>query len=157
MMLHEFKKSLVLNRIDFHKSADDLAEDYSYLSDNDKLKIQYVDSKSTFDYEDEHFNYSCYLLIEQKEIDTYKKVLDDNLIPYICHDLTQNVIHNKINLSKSLRKHVNGTNVLDYNIFVKDVDDWIFENLDLDSILDRINELGIGSLREVDTKFLKTV
>jgi hypothetical protein len=156
-MLHEFKKSLVLNRIDFHKSADDLAEDYSYLSDNDKLKIQYVDSKSTFDYEDEHFNYSCYLLIEQKEIDTYKKVLDDNLIPYICHDLTQNVIHNKINLSKSLRKHVNGTNVLDYNIFVKDVDDWIFENLDLDSILDRINELGIGSLREVDTKFLKTV
>jgi hypothetical protein len=60
-------------------------------------------------------------------------------------------------LSKSLRKHVNGTNVLDYNIFVKDVDDWIFENLDLDSILDRINELGIGSLREVDTKFLKTV
>jgi hypothetical protein len=156
-MLHEFNKSLVLNRIDFHKSADDLAEDYSYLSDNDKLKIQYVDSKSTFDYEDEHFNYSCYLLIEQKEIDTYKKVLDDNLIPYICHDLTQNVIHNKINLSKSLRKHVNGTNVLDYNIFVKDVDDWIFENLDLDSILDRINELGIGSLREVDTKFLKTV
>lgn len=156
-MLHEFNKYLVLNRIDFHKSADDLAEDYSYLSDNDKLKIQHVDSKSTFDYEDEHFNYSCYLLIEQKEIDKYKKVLDDNLIPYICHDLTQNVINNRINLSKSLRKHVNGTNVLDYNIFVKDVDDWIFENLDLDSILDRINEFGIDSIREVDRKFLKTV
>lgn len=157
-MLHEHdKKRLTLSKLEFYKSAEDLAEDYTYLSDNDKLKIQLIDSKATFDYEDGHRNYTCLLLTEPQEINTYTKVLDDNLIPYICHDITQSVIRNDLNIEKILRKHVNGTNILDYNIFIRELNEWILGNLDLDQILDRINEKGIDSLRDVDIEFLKKV
>lgn len=156
MMLHELN-TITLNKIDFHKSAEDLADLYTYLSDSDKLKIQMVESKSTFDYIDNHNNYNCILLIELHEINSYKKVLDNNLISYICTDITKSVIDNDLDIEKYLRKYVNGSNIIEYNIFIKDVNEWIINNLELDGILDRINEKGIDNLREIDKKFLNKI
>ena len=148
---------LLLNKLYFHKSAEDLAFDYSYLSDIDKVKIVNIDSKATFDYEDDYINYTCYLLIEPKEIEKYKKVLDDNLIHYICTDISNSVIKNEFNIEKSLSGYITTVNKFDYDIFIEDLNEWIFENLSLDIILDMINEMGISSLREVDRNFLKKV
>jgi hypothetical protein len=148
---------LLLNKLDFHRSAEDLASDYTYLSDIDKAKVVNIDSKATFDYEDDHMNYTCYLLIDPKEIEKYKKVLDDNLIHYLCTDISHSVIKNEINIEKVLLKYVNSSNKFDYDIFMDEIDIWISENLDMDTILDMINERGINSLREVDREFLKKV
>lgn len=148
---------LTLQKLDFHRSAEELASDYTYLSDNDKEKIIHIDSKGTFDLEDERMNYTCYLLIEQTEINKYKKILDDNLIAYICKDISLSVIKNDINLEKILKKYVNSANKNDFKIFIKEVNGWILDSLDLDTVLDMINEKGINSLRKVDKTFLKKV
>ena len=36
-----------------------------------------------------------------------------------------------------------------------DLDNWILHNLDIDTVLDRITEVGIDSLKPIETKFLK--
>lgn len=149
--------NLTLQKLEFHRSAEDLATDYTYLSDNDKEKIIHIESKGTFDLEDEHLNYCCYLLIEQSEINKYKKVLDDNLIAYLCKDISQSVIKNDINLEKTLKKYLNSANRYDFKLFIKEVNEWIISCLDLDTVLDMINERGIKSLRKVDKEFLKSV
>ena len=35
-----------------------------------------------------------------------------------------------------------------------DLDDWIYENLDIDTVLDRISSVGIKSLRKIEKEFL---
>ena len=40
------------------------------------------------------------------------------------------------------------------NINDKDFQNYLLENLDIDTILDKINEFGIGSLTEVDKSIL---
>jgi hypothetical protein len=42
-----------------------------------------------------------------------------------------------------------------YDIFLDDLDRWLYSKLDLDIILDMISAKGIDSLREIDKKFLK--
>ena len=133
---------LLLKKLEFNRSAEDVADDYTYLSENDKEKIVNIDTKATFDFENEYLNYMCYYLIDSKEWEKYQKVLDDNLISYICHDISENVIKNVINLEKILYKYVYRDNLEDYHDFIEITNEWIYDNLDLDTILDMINEKG---------------
>lgn len=146
--------NLQLQKFEYFRGADILAEEYTYLSENDKEKIINIDSEATFDFEDEHMNYTCYLLIEPIELEKYKKVLDLNLIAYLCHDISQSVIKNQLNLEKILTKYITPDNERDYYTFIKTVDDWVTSKLDLDMVLDMINDKGIKSLREIDLQFL---
>ena len=149
--------NLQLQKFEYLRGSDILAEEYTYLSETDKEKIINIESEATFDYEDENKNYTCYLLIESSELEKYKKVLDYNLIAYLCHDISQSVIKNQINLEKILKKYITSENERDYYFFIKTVEDWIMSKLDLDMVLDMINEKGIKSLREIDKQFLKGV
>ena len=36
-----------------------------------------------------------------------------------------------------------------------DLDTWIYNNLEINIVLDRINEVGMESLKDVEKKFLK--
>ena len=93
-----------LHIIEFCRSSEDVAYDYDHLSDNDKEKIANLDTVSSFDFEDEYQNYTCYTLMSPNEFEKYKKVLDNNIIPYICNDISLNVIKNNINLEKKQQK-----------------------------------------------------
>jgi hypothetical protein len=146
--------NLQLQKFEYFRGADILAEEYTYLSENDKERIINIDSEATFDFEDEHNNYTCYLLIDSSELQKYKKVLDLNLIAYLCNDISQSVIKNQLNLEKILSKYVTPDNERDYYTFMKTVDDWIVSKLDLDLVLDMINEKGMASLRDIDKRFL---
>ena len=149
--------NLQLQKFEYLRGADILADEYTYLSDNDKEKIVNIHSKATFDYEDEKQNYNCYLLIESSVLKKYKNILDLNLISYLCHDVSQSVIKNQTNLEKILSKYITSENEKDYYEFIKIVNEWILSKLDLDIVLDIINDSGIESLREIDKDFLKKV
>ena len=41
-------------------------------------------------------------------------------------------------------------------MFLDDIDDWIYHNLEIDIVLDRITEVGINSLKEVERNYLKS-
>ena len=145
------KKVLIF---EFHRSSEDIAGDYDLLSEIDKEKVADLETDATFDYEDEFGNYNCFLIISEIELEKYQKILDSNNIPYLCKDISKNVVKNDINLSKKLIKYTNNINENLYHYFINKVDDWITQNLELDIILDMINEKGINSLRKIDKDFL---
>ena len=149
--------NMILSVLEFYRSSEDIAQDYEYLSDNDKEKVANINAVSSFDFEDEFQNYVCYFLISPSEIEKYKNVLDSNLISYICTDISKNVINNNINLEKKLVKYTNHYNNELYLEFIEKTNDWIKQNIDLDIILDMINEKGINSLRTIDKEFLEKI
>ena len=94
-----------LQIIEFFRSSEDVLYDYRNLSDNDMEKILNLDIQSMIDFGDENGNYTFCILILPSEIEKYKKILDDNIIPYICTNTSQNVIKNNINMEKNLLKY----------------------------------------------------
>jgi hypothetical protein len=148
---------LILVKIDFCRAVEDVSYDYEHLSDNDKEKVSNIDIVASFDFEDEYQIYNRYFLISPNEIEKYRKILDDNIIPYLCTDFSSNVIQNKMNLERILLKYTNNNNEIEYYKFINRLNEWIKENLDIDIVLDMINEKGINSLRTVDKEFLKTI
>lgn len=147
----------LLIHIEFCRSTEDVAEDYMRLSDIEKEKIANVEVDITFDYEDEYDNYSSYLLISSVEYEKYKKILDDNLIPYICTDISKKVIYNEISLEEILIEKIDKYNDKSYLDFIMKTNSWIKENLNLDIVLDIINNKGLDSLREIDKQILKEI
>ena len=127
---------------------------FGYLSDLDKQRISSLNFKASFryNYNNHHF---IYLIGSPQEMKLYKNVLSINLIPYFCEDISQSVIDNKINLEQDFIKYCDETNYQDYDNFIFEMNIWILNNLNLDSILDRINIHGIKTLRPIDTEFLK--
>ena len=144
-----------LYRIQFEQSSEELSLVYDRLSEHEKEKISQMDVISSFDCEDSNQNYTCYLLITRSEINSYKNILNNNLIGYICDDIGQSVIDNQIDLEEELIESLNSLNYLSYEMFIEEITEWIYQNLDIDSILDRINKFGIDSLRPIDRQFLQ--
>lgn len=143
-----------LFKIQFDQSAEDLNSTYENLSEHEKEKISQMDVLSSFDAENEDKKYFCLLLTSKTEIISYRNILDNNLIPYICQDISQSVVDNEINLEKDLIQYLNSLNYLSYELFIEEITEWIYQNLDIDSILDRISKSGMDSLRPIDKYFL---
>lgn len=141
-------------RITFFKSTQDLNDDYDRLSDHEKEKIANLDAESFFDYE-ESDKYICFLITNPIEVQKYLKILKDNSIHHNCEDLSNDVLRSKFIVDRDLKDKVNNLNTIKYNFFEQDVESWILENLDIDTVLDRISEVGMDKLTEVEKAFLK--
>jgi hypothetical protein len=143
-------------RIDFSRSSFELNEDYELLSDTEQEKISSLDTESFFDYEDDYNHYICYLICNAIEIKKYSDVLNSNYISHEITNLSDDILKFKINLQEDLKSLLNTINSIKYSFFIDDLNDWILENLDIDTILDRISELGsIDRLSNVEKEFLK--
>lgn len=143
-------------RIKFDESSFDLNSEYDKLSEHEKEKISDLDCESFFDYEDYSDKYICYLICKPDEIKKYSDILFKNLILHSVVDLSDEILKFEINLEHELRPLLSTVNSIKYSFFIDDINDWIFENLDIDSILDRISELGsVDKLTSIEKEFLK--
>lgn len=143
-------------RIDFDKSSFELNEDYELLSESEQEKISLLETESFFDYEDDNNNYICYLICNAIEIKKYSDILNNNLISHNVSNLTDDILKFRLNLEEELRPLLNTINSIKYSFFIDDLNDWIVEHLEIDSVLDRITELGdIDKLSNVEKEFLK--
>jgi len=133
-----------------------LSEYYSTLSEIQKSKVSNLDILASFYYQSYNMQVG-YIVISQLEMEIYKKVLDDNYIPYICEEISQKVIDNKINLEVELENYINFYNSIDYDVLIYEVNLWLKQRLTLDSILDRISEYGIETLRPIDREILRSI
>ena len=148
MLTHVYK-------LNFTKSSYDLNDDYERLSDHEKERIAELDAETYFDYDDDNECYTCFVITSQQEIERYLRILTSNLISNVCLDLSEDVLKGNINLAKELKSMVTTTTTIKYSFFVDDIDDWILENLDIDTVLDKISKVGMDNLSRVEQEFLK--
>ena len=126
---------------------------YSTISELDLDKISNLDIESSFDYEKDEFYY-CYVLTSEIEIKKYKKILENNSISFKCQDISISIIKNEYDITY-MKEYIDAENHFIYDIFIEDIDKWIYNRLDIDIILDMISAKGMSGLRDIDRTFLK--
>ena len=147
MMKHVYK-------VRYSKSSLELNDDYDNLSDFEKEQISELDAEGFFDYEDNSI-YCCYVISTPVEVVKYSKILTNNLIQHEYLDLSQEILNNKIDIELELEDKLDEKNLFKYDFFLDDLEHWIYNNLEIDIVLDRITDVGINSLRQVEKDFLK--
>lgn len=141
-------------KVRYSKSSLELNEDYDNLSDFEKEQISELDAEGFFDYEDNSI-YCCYVISTPVEVVKYSKILTNNLIAHEYLDLSQEILNNKIDIEIELEDKLDEKNLFKYDFFLDDLEHWIYNNLEIDIVLDRITDVGINSLRQVEKDFLK--
>src|ERR1035437_6604444 len=144
-------------KIQFNKSSYDLNFDYERLSEYEKESISELETdRGFFDFNDVNDKFILYLVGPATEIKKYLDILTTNLIDYKISDISKDVLMNIIDLESELLGQVDSTNRKKFKLFISDINDWISKNLDMDTVLDRISDVGIKSLRGVEKEFLKS-
>ena len=140
-------------KIKFTKSPFDLNEDYDRLSDIDKEKIADMNADSFFDYEEDGV-YTFFTIAEPIEVKRYLGVLSENLVKFEVTDLSKDVLKGNFDLDSEIGPKVEPLDSMKFSFFVDDLNDWIYNNLDIDTILDRISQVGLDSLSKIEQEFL---
>ena len=141
-------------KIVFNKSSFELDKDYERFSEQEKVTISSMNPDSFFDFNDKE-HYTLYLIFSPLDIEKYSKILDNNLIEHTSEDVSEKVLENKLCVESSLKPHVNALNRFRWNTYKAKLDQWIYDNLDMDLVLDRIGQCGMDGLRPVEKKFLR--
>ena len=124
-------------KIVFNKSSFELDKDYERFSEQEKVTISSMNPDSFFDFNDKE-HYTLYLIFSPIDIEKYSKVLE-----------------NKLCIDSELKPFVNALNRFRWNTYKTKLDQWIYDNLDMDLVLDRIGQCGMDNLRPVEKKFLR--
>lgn len=140
-------------KIKFSKSPFDLNEDYDRLSDIDKEKIADMEADSFFDYEEDGV-YTFFTIAEPMEVKRYLGVLSENLVKFELTDLSKDILKRKIDISLEVGSKIDPLDSMKFSFFIDDLDEWIYNNLDIDTILDRISQVGLDSLTKIEKEFL---
>jgi hypothetical protein len=140
-------------KIKFTKSPFDLNEDYDRLSDIDKEKIADMNADSFFDYEEDGV-YTFFTIAEPIEVKRYLGVLSENLVRFELIDLSKDVLKGNFDIDLEVGAKVEPLDSMKFSFFVDDLNDWIYNNLDIDTILDRISQVGLDSLTKIEKEFL---
>lgn len=140
-------------KIKFFKSPFDLNDDYERLSYIDKEKIADMEADSFFDYEEDGV-YTFFTIAEPIDVKRYLGVLTENLIKFEITDLSDKILKAKFDIDLEVGPIIEPIDSIKFSFFVDDLDDWIYNNLDIDTILDRISIVGLESLRKIEKEFL---
>lgn len=140
--------------IDYSRDINNVTWEYQNLSDTDRVQITNLVFHCSIDYIDKYDNYNMLIVSDIGEIRKLTNILQNNFIFHFLKDITKDVLRNKITLESVI--HDRGVENKDlYKIFTTKFEDWMIDNLDLDTVLDIINEKGIENLRQVDLKYLE--
>ena len=139
-------------KIKFSKPSYQLNDDYDRLSEIEKEKISNMEAEAFFDM-DQDDKYTFFIIVKPMELKAYLSVLNENFIPYDMNDVSDDILRGNLDVEAEITQ-VNPLNSLRYSFFVDDLNDWLYENLDIDIILDRISSIGIDSLRKIEKEFL---
>ena len=138
----------------FNKSSYERDKDYERFSEQEKVTISSMNPDSFFDFNDKE-HYTLYLIFSPLDIEKYSKILDNNFIEHKLEDVSEKVLENKLCVESSLKPFVNALNRFRWNTYKAKLDQWIYDNLDMDLVLDRIGQCGMDGLRPVEKKFLR--
>lgn len=142
-------------RVIFNKTSFELDKDYERFSEQEKQAISSMNPDSFFDFNTKD-KYTLYLIFSPIDIEKYSKILDNNLIEHTTEDVSESILLNTFCIDSGLKPFVNALNRFRWNSYKTKLDEWIYENLDMDLVLDRIGQCGgMDNLRPVEKKFLR--
>ena len=144
---------LNLYQITFNATSYEMEDLYDTLDEDVKEEIHNLEILASFDFE-EYDNYKCFLLSKKKEIKKYLNILKSKNISYICKDISKDVINNIFNIEEYIKQRMDLLEHINFYIFNQEINIWIYDNLNMNDILDRISKDGIDSLRDLDIKYL---
>lgn len=145
-----------LYKIVFDKNSFELNDDYERLSEYEKEIISSMPVEAFFDFDNNQDFYTCYLITDIQTINSYVSILKNNIVSHKLYNISVDTITSKINLEKELVDLIEPTSQIKLNIFIDGVNEWILEHLDIDTVLDRINQVGgLNNLKQVEKEFLK--
>lgn len=126
-----------------YKILTDLTEEKDeYLKSNltreeEKIIFRYFeDGNISYDLIGEDGIITSYLMCSEEILDYTISLFYKYEVKFVISDITNDFLIGKVNIND------------------KDFQNYLLENLDIDTILDKINEFGIGSLTEVDKSIL---
>lgn len=140
-------------QVKFFKSSFKLEDDYEHLSDIDKEKISDINSEAFFDFDDDFDRYNFFIIVDAVEFKSYSRILNDNFIYYEMNDISDDILKGKFDI-ESISENVNPINAVRFSFFLDYLDEWVYSNLNIDIVLDRISEVGIRHLRNIEKEFL---
>jgi hypothetical protein len=110
---------------------------YNSLSRENKKKISELnDIVLNNDVIDEFGHITSYMVCDKDVIDFIVNLFNENAVSYKVEDITKLFLYGQVEIED------------------KDFQNFLKENLDIDTILDKINEIGINSLTDLDKKIL---
>jgi hypothetical protein len=138
----------------FNDNIEILNNHYDRLSDYEQERISELDAISYFDYIEDN-KYFFYVITSPNEIKNYVQILENNIINFKMIDISDDIVCNKIDLLDEISEKIISDNLIKWEFFIEDIKEWILENLNIDLVLDRISEVGIDNLTELEKTFLK--
>ena len=142
-------------KIKFSKNSDCLNDDYDRLAEYEKDKISNISVESFFDYDDDDGRYNFILITTHIEIKKYISILENNLIWFELENLSLGILKGEIDLEYLLKDKYLQTSLIKFNTFIESINYWILDNTDIDIVLDRISQVGMNNLKEVEKDYLK--
>ena len=142
-------------KIKFSKNSDCLNDDYDRLAEYEKDKISSISVESFFDYDDDDDRYNFILITTHIEIKKYISILENNLIWFELENLSLGILKGEIDLEYLLKDKYLQTSLIKFNTFIESINYWILDNTDIDIVLDRISQVGMNNLKEVERDYLK--
>jgi hypothetical protein len=126
-----------------YKILTDLTEEKDeYLKSNltreeEKIIFRYFeDGNISYDLVSENGTITSYLMCSEEVLNYTTSLFYKYEVKFVISDITNDFLIGKVNIND------------------KDFQNYLLENLDIDTILDKINEFGIESLTEVDKSIL---
>jgi hypothetical protein len=142
-------------KIIFDKSSYELDKDYESFEEHEKVSINSMNPDSFFDFNDVDGRYTIYLFMSSIYMDKYTSILDKNLIGHELSDLSDILLEGGC-VESDAKPYINSLNRFRWRLYRGKIDDWIYDNLDIDVVLDRISACGsMDNLRPVEKKFLR--
>lgn len=133
-------------RIRFMKPSFELNDEYERLSDYEKERVSELDVDSFFDC-DEKDEYTCYVITNPLEMKVYLGILSNNLIGIKFDDLSKDILSRKVDLENELDPQLSTMNSVRCRFFINELNNWIYNNLDIDIVLDRIFVMELKHLQ----------
>ena len=145
---------ICIYKIEYFYNLLDLNYEWSNLTPEDEELLMGLSAESFFDYELDNM-YICYLISDSVEVSKYFSVLDKYEINYKSYDISELILKSEIDIEHILIDYVDSDNSIKYDFFIEDTNNWILENLDIDTVLDKISKTGINGLNKIEKDFLK--
>jgi hypothetical protein len=141
-------------KITFSQNSYELNNEYLKLSEHEKEAIANILPDAYFEFNNDSENYILYLIITTLNLDRYLKILNNNSIQFKSENISHSLL-NGLDIDLELKEYINTLNNYRFNLFKKKIENWIVSNLEIDIILDRINQVGIDNLNNIEKKFLE--